>query len=205
MRPTDILESEHRIIEQVLSCLEKIADHGLARGRLDEDAARQALDFFQTFADGCHHGKEECHLFPLMEAKGFPRQGGPTGVMLNEHEQGRRHIRAMHEALPGAGSGQDTSLQEFARHARAYVELIRLHILKEDQRLFPMANQVFTPEDQASLLDRFAHVEQHDMPEGAHERYLQLADSLAERLHVARGIGTACGCGHGESASTDRR
>lgn len=198
MHPTDILESEHRVIEQVLSCLEKIADQGLATGRLDEDSARQALDFFQTFADGCHHGKEESHLFPLMEAKGFPRQGGPTGVMLSEHEEGRQHIRAMHEALPGAAAGQDTSLQEFARHARSYVELLRLHILKEDQRLFPMANQVFSPKDQASLLDQFAHVEQHDMPEGTHEQYLQLADSLAERWHVARGSGSVCGCGHGK-------
>ena len=198
MRPTDILERAHRVIEQVLTCLERIADQGLANERLDEVSARQALDFFQTFADGCHHGKEESHLFPLMEAKGFPRLGGPTGVMLHEHEEGRQHIRAMHEALPGAATGQDTSLREFARHARAYVDLLRQHILKEDQRLFPMANQVFSPEDQARLLDRFAHVEHHDMHEGTHQKYLELADTLAERFHVARAGGAVRGCGHGK-------
>lgn len=196
MRPTEILENEHRVIEQVLSCLEKIADQGLAQGKLDEMSARQALDFFQTFADGCHHGKEENHLFPLMEAKGFPRQGGPTGVMLHEHEEGRQHIRAMREAL--AAAGQESALREFARHAHGYVDLLRQHIFKEDQRLFPMANQVFSAEDQARLLDRFAHVENHEMHEGTHEKYLELADELAKRFHVPGGSGAACGCGHGK-------
>jgi hemerythrin-like domain-containing protein len=198
MRPTEILQNEHRVIEQVLSCLEKMAEQGVADGQLDEASARQALDFFQTFADGCHHGKEENHLFPLMEAKGFPRQGGPTGVMLHEHEEGRIHIRAMQEALPRAAAGQEAALREFARHARAYVDLLRQHIFKEDHRLFPMADQVFSSEDQARLLDRFAHVESHEMDQGTHEKYLGIADRLAERFHVVRSHRSACGCGHGQ-------
>ena len=101
MRSTDILQNEHRVIEQVLGCLEKMAAQAV-EGKLDEPSAREALDFFQTFADGCHHHKEEDHLFPLMEAKGFPRHGGPTGVMLHEHEEGRRHVKAMRSALAGS-------------------------------------------------------------------------------------------------------
>ena len=99
MKPTEILSGEHRIIEQVLDCLEKIAQNCATGGRLDKTSAEQALDFFRDFADRCHHGKEETHLFRAMEAKGFPRQGGPTGVMLHEHEQGRAHIRDMAEAI----------------------------------------------------------------------------------------------------------
>src|SRR5271166_4514533 len=98
MKPTEILSGEHRIIEQVLDCLETMAQKSTTHGHLDEISARQAIDFFRNFADRCHHGKEETHLFPAMEAKGFPHQGGPTGVMLSEHEQGRAHIRGMAEA-----------------------------------------------------------------------------------------------------------
>jgi hemerythrin-like domain-containing protein len=196
MRSTEILQSEHRVIEQVLSCLEKMAGKALAEGILDETSARQALDFFQTFADGCHHGKEETCLFPLMEAKGFPRQGGPTGVMLFEHEEGRRHIRAMHAALAAAAAGQDEAVRDFARHAHAYIDLLRQHIFKEEHRLFPMADQVFSAQDQANLVERFAHVEHHDMHEGTHEKYLQLANTLAERFSVPRAESPPCGCGH---------
>jgi len=75
MRSTEILQDEHRVIEQVLNCLEKMADQALVAGRLDESSAREALDFFQTFADGCHHHKEEDHLFPLMEARWHAKNG----------------------------------------------------------------------------------------------------------------------------------
>ena len=85
MNPTDILMDEHRVIEQVLNCLEKIIEQATAAGRLEEEPAREALDFFRTFADRCHHGKEEAHLFPLMQTRGFgggwrPRGGYAAGT-----------------------------------------------------------------------------------------------------------------------------
>ncbi len=70
MTPTEILSGEHRVIEQVLDCLEKMIQQSVGDGRLNGHAARQAVDFFRGFADRCHHGKEETHLFPAMESKG---------------------------------------------------------------------------------------------------------------------------------------
>jgi hemerythrin-like domain-containing protein len=193
MQPTEILSTEHRVIEQVLACLEVLADRCTADGVLDRQAAGQALDFFRTFADGCHHGKEEDHLFPLLEARGLPREGGPTGVMRWEHELGRRHLRVMAEAVDAA------DISRFADHARAYANLLREHIAKEDERLFPMADRFLTAEDRQELLDRFADVEGRKMHAGTHEKYLQLANDLADRLGVPRApvVGTAkggCSC-----------
>ena len=118
--------------------------------------------------------------------------------MLHEHEEGRKHMRAMQAALAGAGASRQRELEEFAAHAYAYVELLRNHIFKEDQRLFPMANQVFSPEDQAHLLEQFGLVEHRDMQQGTHEKYLRLADRLAQRFHVSSTPQTACGCNHGK-------
>src|SRR5262245_7867837 len=109
MTATEILKGEHRVIEQVLDCLDRITELALAEGRLDALSARQALAFFETFADRCHHGKEEGQLFPLLEARGLARQGGPTGVMLSEHEHGRAHIRCMAACIEPASKGQPTA------------------------------------------------------------------------------------------------
>jgi hemerythrin-like domain-containing protein len=196
MRSTDILQNEHRVIEQVLSCLEKMSEQALVAGKLDELSARQALDFLQTFADRCHHGKEENYLFPLMEAKGFPREGGPTGVMLHEHEVGREHIRGMEAALPDAAACDKAGLRHFALHADAYVALLRQHIFKEDHRLFPMASQVCSAKDDADLVDCFARIELHDMEEGVHEHYLGVARDLANRFQVPQTAVAVDGCGH---------
>jgi hemerythrin-like domain-containing protein len=201
MIPTEILSHEHRIIEQVLACLERMTQKFALERRLDAQSAREAVDFFRTFADRCHHGKEEAHLFPAMEAAGSPRQCGPTAVMLREHELGRLHVREMAAAIDAAAAGDAGALGRFVEHARAYVELLREHIQKEDHCLFPMANQLFTEKDQEGLMAAFGKVEAEEMGKGTHENYVKIADALAEKYGVARtataaaGHG-ACGCGH---------
>jgi hemerythrin-like domain-containing protein len=193
MKATDILMDEHRVIEQVLTCLEKLADRCEATEVIDRASALKALAFFRNFADRCHHGKEEGHLFPLLEARGFVRQSGPTGVMLHEHEEGRSLLAAMASAV------EQDAPREFARQARAYVGLLREHIHKEDQCLFPMAAAVLSGADAEALAQRFEHVEDSEMGEGTHEHYLQLANDLADRLAVNRArVAAVCGhtCGH---------
>ena len=41
------------------------------------------------YVEGCHNQKEEQYLFPLIESRGIPRQGGPLAVMLDEHAQSK--------------------------------------------------------------------------------------------------------------------
>jgi hemerythrin-like domain-containing protein len=199
MKATDILKNEHRVIEQVLNCLEKIADRSLAEGELDCRSAMQAVEFLQHFADHCHHGKEEGHLFPLLEARGFSRQNGPTGVMLLEHQEGRHHIQTMKAAIAQAATGVPQALERFTSHAQAYIRLLRVHIFKEDRCLFPMANEVLSDQDQRSLEESFDDVETCEMGRGTHEKYLQLADELADRfdvLHAAAAATATTGCLH---------
>ncbi len=201
MKPTDILSSEHRVIEQVLNCLDKMVQKSQTEGKLDKQSAKDAVAFFRNFADHCHHGKEERHLFPAMEAKGFPRDCGPTGVMLYEHDQGRKFVGGMDESIEAAARGDTAALKEFTRNAREYINLLREHIKKEDHCLFAMANNAFTEQDQQDLLAAFENVEAKEMGEGVHEKYLKIADDLAKRYavplaHGTESVGHGCGCGH---------
>ena len=196
MKPSDILKNEHRVIEQVLNCLEKVAQQGTSAGELDARSAEQAIDFFRNFADRCHHGKEESHFFPAMEAKGFSGDCGPTRVMRLEHELGRREVAGMSDALAALEAGDSAAPQRFAEHARAYIDLLREHIQKEDHCLFGMADQTFSQADQQQLLEAFAQVESEHMGLGTHEKYLQIADELADRFGVARAESATVGCHH---------
>ncbi len=134
-----------------------------------------------------------------MEAKGFPREGGPTGVMRYEHELGRARVSAMREAVAGAQAGDAAAVRRFAEHARAYIALLRNHIEKEDHCLFTMADQALDEADQNRLLDAFSRVESEHIGDGVHERYLRLADELTTRLQIpTRQSSTSGGrcCGH---------
>lgn len=201
MRPTTILMDEHRVIEQVLNCLERMAELCEQGKPLDAEAANQAFDFIRTFADHCHHAKEEDLLFPLMEQKGFSRAHGPTGVMLIEHEQGRQLVRAMSEAVTKYTGGAAYAVREFATAARAFVALLRQHIQKEDHCLFAMADQALTPGEQQSLEESFTRVQREKIGIDTHDKYVGVANRLAERLGVAKVAavaGGACGCSHHE-------
>ncbi len=184
MNPIEILLNEHRTIERVLSSLEVITDNAERNGKTDLALAHQALTFLQTFADHCHHGKEEDRLFPVMEANGFPREGGPTGVMISEHQQGRGYIRFMLDALAAEEKGDRSATKWFVQNARGYLHLLRNHIYKEDNCLFPMADQALSPEQREALLVSFHEFEHKQMPPGAHEQCLKIADELEEKLGI---------------------
>lgn len=184
MKPTDILSSEHRVIEQVLDCLEAMVRQCTSGGGLDEQPARDAVAFFRNYADRYHHAKEEAHFFPAMEAKGFPRDGGPTGVMLQEHETGRSRVRGMDEAIGAAAGGDERALARFVENARAYIELLRQHIHKEDHCLFSMADDAFSEADQRELSASFEKVRREGIDEKAYQEYIQIAGDLAERYGV---------------------
>ncbi len=192
MNATTILSNEHRVIEQVLSCLERIAEQAVAEEQLNGRAARRAIEFFRCFADHCHHGKEENLLFPKLKELGIPREGGPIGVMLDEHEQGRDLVRVMDEAIPLATEGNPIALEQFVEHAKHFVGLLRDHIHKEDRCLFPMARQVLSQADQQTLLEVFSRFEHDEMDSGTHDVYLNLANELADQMGVPR---TATGVG----------
>jgi hemerythrin-like domain-containing protein len=185
MSATDDLRGEHRAIERMLAVLEAAARRLEQGGRVRPDAFRQAVDFIRNFADRCHHGKEEGSLFPRMEARGVPHQSGPLAVMLSEHDRGRAHVRAIAAALDGYDAGEESAALVIAENVRGYVDLLRGHIMKEDNALFPMADRVLSPADQQELEQQFEQIETEVMGAGVHERY----HSLLEELEREMGLG----------------
>jgi hemerythrin-like domain-containing protein len=178
MEATEILMSEHRVIERMIASLEHASDR-LERG----EAVRpgffvDASQFVSGFADGCHHRKEEGVLFKAMVENGMPESTGPIAVMLAEHEQGRQYNRGMRAAAERLAAGDASARADILGNVRGYAALLRQHIQKEDQLLFPMADQVIPVLAQAQVSAGFEHVEHEETGEGVHERYLALVESL---------------------------
>jgi len=186
MKSLEILVNEHRVIEQVLNCLEKILARCGADGKADRDSAQRALDFFRTFADRCHHGKEEAQLFPLLEARGMGSPCGPVAVMRREHELGRMYIQGMSSVLDAASAGDPEAVHWFVQHGQSYVRLLREHIGKEDHCLFANAERALTSNDDDQLRAAYDQFEAADLGVGTHEKYVDIANQLADRYGVPR-------------------
>lgn len=143
--PTSLLQREHRRIEQLLAALARLARR-LEGGERPLDALAEALLLLRVYADQAHHGKEEQHLFPALAAAGLAPGDGPVGVMLEEHEVGRREVQAMSDALDDLRRGDAGAAGAFARAAASYGAMLRDHIDKEDGVLFPMADELLGAE-----------------------------------------------------------
>jgi hemerythrin-like domain-containing protein len=173
-KPTQVLSDEHRVIERVLGAVEKLAKGPV--GALEP--WKKAIEFIRGFADQCHHFKEEKVLFPAMEEHGIPREGGPIGMMLTEHEEGRTYVRSMLAALSLVEGKNEAAKDSLLSSAQAYCRLLREHIQKEDEILFRMADEVIPAEEQKRVSAAFAQHEAEEMGKGLHEKYLGLVREL---------------------------
>lgn len=182
MEATRILMDEHRVIERVIAVLEKAAHRLEANEVVRPGLFIEATDFIRGFADGCHHRKEEGVLFQTLTRHGVPVEGGPIGVMLAEHEQGRHFTRNLRQAAEQLEAGDQTARQDVILNARGYAALLRQHIMKEDNVLFPLADRILPPEEQMRVVEGFDHVEHEETGAGIHEKYLTLADRLVAEL-----------------------
>ncbi|HEX6883468.1 MAG TPA: hemerythrin domain-containing protein [Planctomycetota bacterium] len=160
MWTTDVLREEHRWILRMLQCLERVALQAEREARLDAACAAELLALFTHFADGLHQEREERYLFPRLLARARDvAERVAIGRLCGEHEEERRSLTRMNQALLGAVYGQTPSLLDFQREARRYVELHRAHVLHENQVLLPHAEALLTAEDDEQVMRGFVALE----------------------------------------------
>jgi len=178
MKPTEQLRKEHKAIKLMLDILEKVCERLESGQKVNPEHLDRILEFIKVFADKCHHGKEEDLLFPAMEEAGTPRERGPIGVMLTEHNMGRDYVNGMSEAVAKFKAGDEKALSEIVEYARNYITLLTQHIEKEDNILFPMADMHLSEEKQEELLEKFEIVEQEKIGVGKHDEFHKLLNRL---------------------------
>lgn len=171
------LMNEHEGILNGLSILEKmIAFVESGKTGMQNDIASM-IDFLKLFADKCHHGKEEGILFPTMEKYGIPNERGPIGQMLSEHEEGRKFIRGLSDSIVDGTLNKEV----FIANGKDYIKLLRSHIQKENNILFPMGDRAIPEGEQQHLLEAFEDHEKTVMGEGIHEKLHAMLDEFAHK------------------------
>ena len=180
MTPTEQLKEEHQGIQLMLKILGKVCQRLESGEKVDPEHLEKILEFIRVFADKCHHGKEEDLLFPEMRKAGIPKEQGPIGVMLAEHDKGRGYVREMNEALgEHKRNGADAS-SRFVENARNYITLLTQHIDKENNVLFPWGERVLSEEQKKKLVEDFEKLEHERIGEGKHEEFHELLRHLKD-------------------------
>jgi hemerythrin-like domain-containing protein len=178
MKATEELMKEHTAIRLMLDVMGRILKRIETGEEPNLKELDEIIDFLTTFADGCHHAKEEEFLFPAMERAGMPRSRGPIGVMLAEHEHGRALIRGMQAAITEYRTGTRPMPLSFGENLRAYAMLLDQHIEKENTVLFPMAERLIPGAVQSDIALAFDRLEIERIGAGKHEEFHALLRRL---------------------------
>jgi hemerythrin-like domain-containing protein len=103
--------------------------------------------------------------------------------MLHEHDEGRRYTAGFRSAAEQMKKGDESAAANIVRNVLDYVNLLREHIYKEDNVLFPMAEQVIPAGMMQQVSDDFQRVLGEDAKNGVPAKYQALAEKLGQYLN----------------------
>jgi len=152
---TQTLVEEHRLILRMISLLENNAHLTVATDFSDWQFYLDGVDFIRNYADRFHHAKEEDVLFKALLTNGMPRDNSPVAAMLMEHDLGRAYVAAVEVAVLDTLAGQSGLRETIAGNALAYAELLRGHISKEDEILYPLAERVIPDSMREAIIEGY--------------------------------------------------
>ena len=164
-----ILSKEHENILKVVSALEFKIEQ-LKDKDIDPTFFKKVIDFIRNYADKFHHAKEEDILFK--EFNKCAEEGcvhcNPVEQMLIEHDEGRRNVKLMESGL------NEKNKSKLIEGANGYIELIREHIFKEDNILYPMVDEALSTEVKKTMLEIFKKISSTKKKEvGRFERFVK--------------------------------
>ena len=148
-----ILSGEHKNILKIAEALNKECGALESGKKLNTDFFSQAIEFIREYADRFHHAKEEDILFKELCKPDAKMHCNPVEQMLYEHNLGRNFVKGMEEGLKEGNKNRITE------NARGYSQLIQEHINKEDNILYPMADEALGEKAKESILKKFNEIE----------------------------------------------
>ncbi len=171
--PTKILSDEHKNILKVIDALLKECD-GLESGKgLNKDFFKKTIEFIRGYADKFHHAKEEDILFVELCKDTVQMHCNPTQQMLHEHDLGRDYVKNMEKGLA------ENNREKLIENAHGYSRLLQDHIYKEDNILYPMADEALSQEIKKDILVKFEKVEKKFKIEN--QKYFSFINDLSKK------------------------
>jgi hemerythrin-like domain-containing protein len=146
--PVQMLADEHAIIKKVLATVPNLIIM-IKKGNHSEsnEWILKTIEFIQKYADRFHHTKEQEILF-----KHFGSEPEIVDTMNKEYAIIRNHVQSAETALHSGDQDQ------LITHLTACTALLREHIRKEDEILYPLINQQISDSLSNLLFTQFNNI-----------------------------------------------
>lgn len=138
----DFLATDHRSCDELFAEMESKANNSLAD-------AKEACEAF-IFETEKHFQMEERVMFVEFETKTGITQG-PTAMMRQEHMQIRALLSDLRESI------EENNVDKFFGNSETLMILMQQHNMKEEQMLYPMAQQHLSA-DASRIIDMMSSI-----------------------------------------------
>lgn len=150
MKPTEVLEREHQVIEQVAQTCGTCAEALREKITVPFSVLQSIVTFLRVYGNQ-YHNQEEERLLAMLRDKGVPAGSCPVATLEHEKEKLAVMIDQLSSAVDIYIRSGGTVNSTLTDTLQALAEFYPDHIWKENYLLLPMADKVFTEADQRTL------------------------------------------------------
>jgi len=166
---------EHRLIERMVALLNEELNKISEGGNADSRFIETAVDFFRTYADRTHHGKEEDILFRELAKKQLsPEHKVIMDRLVADHIFGRKMVGSLSGARERYVQGNAEALKDIIAGIKELVKLYPRHIDTEDKQFFYPVLEYFTEAEEDKMLDEMWEFDRILI----HEKYNKIVEEL---------------------------
>jgi hemerythrin-like domain-containing protein len=171
-KPFGPLMAEHRLIEKCVALLEgklKILNQGK---QPNKEHIKRIIDFMRTYADKCHHGKEEDILFEALKRKDIPKKHKDImNSLIDDHKKARKLVGMLENA------NETADIKKAKKAIKDIATLYPKHIETEDKHFFVPVMEYFSEEEQSDMVLAFWEFDRKQI----HEKYRNIVEYLAKK------------------------
>jgi hemerythrin-like domain-containing protein/rubredoxin len=147
---------EHRLIERFVNVIKNELSKIVDQNDVDSGFIVMAVDFFRTYADSCHHGKEEDILFKELESKKLAEKDQKImEELIQEHVYARKTVTKLEETGNKYSKGDQGTLKQTISILNELCRFYPSHIEKEDKHFFYPCMDYFTKPELDKMLEQF--------------------------------------------------
>ncbi len=181
MQPIDPLMDEHRFIERMIGVMRRKSAHVREVSLVDPVFVDGVVDFFRTYTDRTHHGKEEGILFRDLAGKPLsPEDREMMEQLTAGHRWARQTVTELDAAKQTYLKGKYPALEVIVDKLNALVGFFPGHFKSEDEVFFPASMGYLTQQEQQAMLAEFWDWDRKMI----HEKYRAIVDELERTLEA---------------------
>jgi len=179
----EVLRIEHRAILRMLDVTRELAHLLEAGADVPPDMLDAVAEFMRVFGDE-HLRKEEEYLFPSLSKRGASLDGMAIESLQRDHDRSRLLLEKMSAAAAAYREHRPKADRNWGRFATEYAAVLRRHIGKDEEVVYPAAEQLLSAQQQHDLSESLRRRAEESLPAGGSQHFSAMAESLAADLLV---------------------